>query len=135
MTHSRVYKSQQPLNADLPAAVRAMRRAGQLQQEVEEELSTFDLNWAQFDTLLALRKHEPVCVRGAIRQTGEGAPRRIEKLEDKGYVEKRLDPDDWRRKEITLTDEGNEALSQAILKLEHIQITPDPKEQVELEED
>lgn len=138
-SRSRQYKSSQPTSSSLPGVVNALRRAGQLLRAVEGEgtgtgreggaLDQWDLTWPQFDTLLAIRElseEGPLGVRAAIEKVGSGAFRRIEHLEEKGLVTKDPHPDDARKKVLRLTSGGEAALSQALLRLEDIQITPAP---------
>lgn len=135
--NSRSYKSPHPVGAPrpngqpLPESVQALRRAGQLQREIEEALRPWGMTWALYDTLLAIHRAEhsgqPVSATGR-EELGSGGTRRIEKLIRLGYVRKQAG--EGRRKNVVLTDEGQAALSQATLQVEEIAVTPEPTEEV-----
>lgn len=125
MTRSRTHRSTAPRDGD-PPAVRLLRRAGQLIGEVEDVLQTWGLTWGQYDTLRALDQadfEEPLGVRAGIEAFGEGFPRLLDALEGRGYVRRQPHPSDGRKKMVEVTPEGREALQEATLALESVEVS------------
>lgn len=114
MSWTRTYLSRLPARSDLPKAIRELRRGDQLRREVERCLDKWNLSWAQFDNLKYLHEtEERIGTRTGKSKLGDGLPRRVEKLEDKGYVERKKHPMDGRKKVIIVTDEGKRTLREA----------------------
>ncbi len=81
------------------------------------ELSVHQLTYPQFHTLLAIRRTEPACTMGLLaeetNQVSATVTGIIDRLVERGLVERFRPPDDRRQVMVRLTDEGRE-------KLEHV---------------
>lgn len=121
--YSRSHIANGPIREDHPAAVRLLRRAGQVHRAVEEALEAWDLTWGQFNTLLYLvEREEAPGVREAIEEVGGGFPRRLDRLEELGYVRREPHPEDGRKKIIEVTEEGLRAKQEGTLALESLAV-------------
>lgn len=122
MSPSRSHRSVRPRESD-PPVVRLLRRAGSVIEEVEDVLATWGLTWGRYDTLRALSQTaDDVGVREGIRRFGEGVPRMLDRLEEMGYVRRAPHPTDGRKKIVQLTEEGREAVREATLALESVEV-------------
>jgi len=88
---------------------------------VEERLEKWDLTWGQYDLLMYIHDtDERIGARTHQRKLGSGLPRRLDKLEQKGYVEKKGLPSDGRKKMVVLTDDGRRKLGEATEALKDV---------------
>ena len=92
--------------------------AGWINQLNGEALRPFDLTWQQFNILRILRGRapEPATVKLLTERMIDkmsNASRLVDKLEKKGYVERRPSETDRRRVDIVLTPHGEEVVERA----------------------
>ncbi|WP_181687219.1 MarR family winged helix-turn-helix transcriptional regulator [Halorhabdus salina] len=80
-----------------------------LSRTIEAELSTVDLGRGEYRVLFALTEREGITQSDLVERhhlEKSSIARVVAQLESKGYVEKRPDPDDRRRKRLYLTETG-----------------------------
>lgn len=92
-------------------AINVMYSASWLGGEMKRALEEFDLSWQQFNILRILKgqKGNPVSLKlltSRMIDKTSNTSRLIEKLVKKNYVERIICPEDRRKVEISLTDEG-----------------------------
>jgi DNA-binding MarR family transcriptional regulator len=90
-----------------------------LGDQAAEILQEFGLHWWQYDVLSALRRQGPPFVMAATELAEAGMltsgamTNRIDRLEQKGLVRRRQDPEDRRRVLVQLSEAGRERVDQA----------------------
>jgi DNA-binding MarR family transcriptional regulator len=95
---------------------RLARAAALVSAEVEEVLAGHGLRQGEFDVLAALRRAgEPYTMMpselaAALMMTRAGMTGRIDRLEQAGLVERRIDPADRRSFLVALTDDGRRTI-------------------------
>lgn len=102
-----------------------------------DALKPFNLSWQQFNILKILRgRHpEPASVKILTERMVDkmsNASRLVEKLKQKGFVERVVAKEDRRKVDIFITDKGVEILDQAYSELErqlHLSLKEFPKDE------
>lgn len=97
--------------------------AAWLNQQTSSSLKPYQLSWQQFNILRILRgmHPEPASVKLLTERMIDkmsNASRLVEKLKQKGLVERTVCLDDRRRVEVVITDQGLEVLEQASKEVE-----------------
>jgi len=97
-------------------ALKFLRAATQLQGNVDAQLSEHDLSLQQLKVLSVLRacdeqKAQVSFIRSQMIDPNSNVSRLLNKLMDKGLIEKRRDQTDQRVVHIHLTDAGQKAMS------------------------
>ncbi len=89
-----------------------------LSQQTTQQLKPFNISWQQFNILRILRGMypEPATVKLLTERMIDkmsNASRLVEKLKQKGYVERKACKDDRRRVDIVITDLGMQVINEA----------------------
>ncbi|MCB9293841.1 MAG: MarR family transcriptional regulator [Lewinellaceae bacterium] len=97
------------------AHINVLFTASWLSQNSAQLLKPYKISWQQFNILRILRgmHPEPATVKllaGRMIDKMSNASRLVEKLKQKGYVERRVCPSDRRRVDIEITEKGLEVL-------------------------
>lgn len=97
------------------AHINVLFTASWLSQNSSQLLKPYKISWQQFNILRILRgmHPEPATVKllaGRMIDKMSNASRLVEKLKQKGYVERRVCPSDRRRVDIEITEKGLEVL-------------------------
>lgn len=97
------------------AHINVLFTASWLSQNSAHLLKPYKISWQQFNILRILRgmHPEPATVKlltGRMIDKMSNASRLVEKLKQKGYVERRVCPSDRRRVDIEITEKGLEVL-------------------------
>jgi DNA-binding MarR family transcriptional regulator len=96
------------------------RVAGLLQREIGAELATHDLAIADFDVLAALRRSgpphrlKPTTFYKTLMVTSGTVTNRLDRLEERGLIERLPDPDDRRGTLVALTAKGKALVDEAV---------------------
>jgi DNA-binding MarR family transcriptional regulator len=99
---------------------RVLRLARHLEARRDRELATFGLTLADFDVLATLRRRagsaglNPREVQRAVMVTSGGLTKRLDRLEQAGWIERRPDPDDRRGVRVRLTPAGRATIDRAL---------------------
>lgn len=114
-------KERPDLDATPMAVVgRILRLARRMEDSVEKALAPFELALWEFDVLATLRRHGPPfrmsasLLAEASMLTSGAMTNRIDRLEKRGLVQRRDDPDDRRGVLVALTPRGVETVDRAI---------------------
>ena len=115
------WRSERPDVDSSPVAVigRISRAALLLQRELVRLYEQFGLAEGDFDVLATLRRHGDVSLtpgdltRATMVTTG-GMTKRLDRLEEKGWIRREEHPRDRRGKHIALTDEGRELIDRTV---------------------
>ncbi|MCO6476159.1 MAG: winged helix DNA-binding protein [Phaeodactylibacter sp.] len=97
------------------AHINVLFTASWLSQNSAQLLKPYKISWQQFNILRILRGMypEPATIKLLTERMIDkmsNASRLVEKLKNKGYVERRVCPSDRRRVDIEITDKGLQAL-------------------------
>ena len=109
--------------APLAVLSRVTRLARHLDRERRAAFAEHGLEAYEFDVLTALRRAGPpyeLTPGGLVRETlvGSGTmTNRLDRLEARGLIERRPDPEDGRARRIQLTDQGRDRADAAIADL------------------
>jgi DNA-binding MarR family transcriptional regulator len=109
--------------APLQVLSRVTRLARHLDRDRRAAFAAHGLEAWEFDVLAALRRagspHEasPGLLAAATMVTSGTMTTRLDKLEDRGLVERRTDPDDRRAVIVRLTDQGRLAVDASLASL------------------
>jgi DNA-binding MarR family transcriptional regulator len=94
------------------------RVAGLLQREVSTVLATHELTIADFDVLAALRRAgarlKPTSFYKMLMLTSGTVTNRLDRLEERGLIERLSDPDDRRGTLVALTARGKALVDEAV---------------------
>jgi DNA-binding MarR family transcriptional regulator len=116
------WRTERPDLDAMPLAVvgRILRLAGHLEQRANEVLTPFDLAIWAFDVLGTLRRSGPPyamtpsqLTRSAMLTSG-AMTNRIDRLEEKGLVERRRSSEDRRSLQVRLTAKGLKLVEEAV---------------------
>ena len=95
-----------------PAGIAA--RFARLVEHLGGDVGAARARGQQLDLLTAIRELEPATLNQVAGQVGRGAPavsRAVDALVRSGHVERRADPDNRRRLQLRLTDEGRSEMT------------------------
>jgi len=100
------------------AHINVLFTAAWLSQQTTQQLKPFNISWQQFNILRILRGMypKPVTVKLLTERMIDkmsNASRLVEKLKQKGYVERKACPDDRRRVDIVITEQGMKVINEA----------------------
>ena len=105
---------------------RVKRLHTHLRHDIEAKHREYGLAWGEFDVLATLlRSGQPYCLtptvlfRSAMLSSG-AMTNRLNKLEERGLIERLPDPEDRRSLLVRLTDSGYRLISDAIT--EHVEL-------------
>ena len=94
--------------------IRFFRLLGALRARFKRELAHYGLTFPQFMTLLSLERAEGPCRMGPLANAAlQSLPSMtgiVDRLVERGLVERRRDPKDRRSVVVSLTDEGRQLL-------------------------
>jgi DNA-binding MarR family transcriptional regulator len=99
---------------------RILRLEKHVTRTAKEALSPYRLELWGFDVLAALRRQgapfslSPTELRRAVILTSGAMTNRIDRLEERGWVERHADPADRRALQVRLTEDGQRLIDQAI---------------------
>lgn len=98
--------------------INVLYTAAWLNQQTTQKLKPYKLSWQQFNILRILRGQypKPATVKmltARMIDKMSNASRLVEKLRQKGYVERSECPDDRRRVDIVITEAGLKVVSEA----------------------
>jgi len=122
------WQQERPDLEAMPMAVigRLKRLHTHLRNDIEGKHKEFGLLWGEFDVLATLlRSGEPYCLtptvlfRSAMLSSG-AMTNRLNKLEERGLIERQPDPEDRRSLMVKLTRQGYSLISDAITQ--HVDI-------------
>ncbi len=107
------------------AHINVIYTATWLHQQTTRALKPFNISWQQFNILRILRgmHPEPATVKVLTERMIDkmsNASRLVEKLKQKGFVERQACDDDRRRVDILITPQGLDILEKASLKVEEM---------------
>ncbi len=100
---------------------RSNRFVSLARRKLETALAEHELTVGEFDVLSALRRAgEPFTLKPSeladrLMVTRAGITARVDRLEERGVVARRRDPNDRRSEPIVLTDEGRRAVNDALV--------------------
>jgi len=104
----------------LDVVARVQDVAKKLRRVEDETLEALNLKMSEYDVLTALRRHgrpyqltATQLARESLLSSG-AMTHRIDRLEERGLVERETDPDDRRGVLVRLTDEGRELVDKAL---------------------
>jgi DNA-binding MarR family transcriptional regulator len=106
--------------APMATVGRLGRLHGLMTREVETVLQEHGLQLGDFDVLAALRRAgepftaTPTALARALMLSPAGMTSRVDRLEQRGLVERRADPADRRSSFVVLTDEGRRVIDAAV---------------------
>ncbi|MFI9648079.1 MarR family winged helix-turn-helix transcriptional regulator [Streptomyces sp. NPDC052040] len=107
--------------ASMAVGKRITRVARNLEQRLAEVLEEFDLDPGEFDVLATLLRsgppHElaPAALNRSLLISSGGLTKRLTRLEKRGFVSRRLDPDDRRSLLAALTGQGLAVAGKAVV--------------------
>lgn len=106
------------------AHINLMYTAGWAQLQIVKTLKPFNISVQQFNIMRILRGRSPrpASIReltDRMLDKASNASRLVDKLNAKGLVVKQTSPDDNRRLEVVLTEEGQKLLARASSRVEH----------------
>lgn len=122
------WQQERPDLAPEPMAVigRLKRLSQHLRQGIESKHKEFGLAWGEFDVLATLlRSGAPYCLtptllfRSAMLSSG-AMTNRLNRLQERGLIERLPDPEDRRSLLVKLSDDGYHLISQAMT--EHVDV-------------
>ena len=99
---------------------RLARLAAALDDELERVFREFGLTTGEFDVLATLRRagdpfeRTPGALADSTMVTAGGLTKRVDRLEERGFVTRRVSPHDGRVRVIALTPAGRELLDRAV---------------------
>jgi DNA-binding MarR family transcriptional regulator len=104
----------------LSIVVRMQALSQEFRREAESALTSLNLQLWEYDALSALRRQGGGCELAATelaretRLSAGAMTNRIDRLKEKGYVQRRPDPDDRRGVLVSLTAAGRQVIDDAI---------------------
>ena len=105
---------------------RVIRLSKHIERNVKAVLAPLGLDTWSFDVLASLRRQgkpyglSPTELRKAALLTSGAMTNRIDRLEERGLVERHANPDDRRAIEVRLTDRGLELIDKAVVARLHL---------------
>ena len=120
------WKRERPdLDADAMGTVGRVNRVVQvLTPRVEAVMKRHGLNIGEFDVLASLRRSgepyrlSPTALHSALLVSSGAMTNRLDRLEERGLIERLPDPADRRAIQVALTDAGRELIEEAVT--EHV---------------